>query len=426
MNMQSFNDNQSPGNLPPLLPATGILPSNPAKKPGFLRNVIAGLLSLCLILFLADAVVSLADDSLCLLFGMNLLTTIRGLVFLFASLLAILVYVLMGLTPMIPKRQFLPLTLFGLAAQLALLPCLIYCYGRLQFAVWCISLCQVILGLWILYSFQGGLRFRWPMVAEDRLGVSRFGWLNLISFLLLNVFVFLPSLVVYLGLCTSLAVGHFSDGFLALKTDGLTVQVRKYVRADGKTIELVPMAHIGDAAFYKKITKSFPTNSLVLMEGVSDNNNLLTNKITYKKMAAALGLAEQHEEFKPSPIQMVRADVDVEQFSKNTIGILNMVILIHARGLNAETVQTLMQFSPTPEVQTQLFDDLLTMRNQHLAGEIHDRLTESEMLIVPWGAAHMPGISKAIEKTGFRLNETQDYMIIRFPSIGNQIKVAKP
>jgi hypothetical protein len=316
--------------------------------------------------------------------------------------------------------------LFGLAAQLALLPCLIYCYGRLQFAVWCISLCQVILGLWILYSFQGGLRFRWPMVAEDRLGVSRFGWLNLISFLLLNVFVFLPSLVVYLGLCTSLAVGHFSDGFLALKTDGLTVQVRKYVRADGKTIELVPMAHIGDAAFYKKITKSFPTNSLVLMEGVSDNNNLLTNKITYKKMAAALGLAEQHEEFKPSPIQMVRADVDVEQFSKNTIGILNMVILIHARGLNAETVQTLMQFSPTPEVQTQLFDDLLTMRNQHLAGEIHDRLTESEMLIVPWGAAHMPGISKAIEKTGFRLNETQDYMIIRFPSIGNQIKVAKP
>ena len=264
------------------------------------------------------------------------------------------------------------------------------------------------------------------MVAEDRLGTRRFGWLNLISFLLLNVFVFLPVLIAYLGLCTSLAVGHFSDGFLALRTDGLTVQVRKYVRADGKMIELVPMAHVGDAAFYKKLTKSFPTNSLILMEGVTDDKNLITNKISYKKMAAALGLAEQHEEFKPSTIQTVRADVDVEQFSQNTIGILNLVMRIHAKGLNAEMVQTLLQFSPTPEVQAQLFDDLLTKRNQHLLGEIRDRLTESEMLIVPWGAAHMPGISKAIEKTGFRLTDTQEYMIIRFRGRDNLSKVTKP
>ncbi len=81
--------------------------------------------------------------------------------------------------------------------------------------------------------------------------------------MLVNVLVFIPAVIIYLGLCASLAVGHFSDGFLALRPAGLTVQVKKFVRDDGKMIQLVPMAHVGDAAFYKKLTKSFPTNSLI-------------------------------------------------------------------------------------------------------------------------------------------------------------------
>jgi len=406
-------------NVPPVLTADAPPPlSNQTKKSGFLRNAIAGLLSLCLIVFLADGAVSLADDSMGLLFGVHPFTVIRWLVFFLATLLAILVYCLMGLTPMVPKRLFLPVTLFGVAAPLAVFPCLIYFYNQLPLVAFGLSLGQVILGLAILYWLQGGFKFRWPLVAEAKLGAKRFSWLNLISFLLLNLFVFFPALIAYLGLCASLAVGHFSDGFLALRTGGLTVQVRKYVRADGKTIELVPMAHIGDAAFYKKLTKSFPTNSLILMEGVSDNKNLLTNKISYKRMASALGLSEQHEEFKPSPIQMVRADVDVEQFTTNTIGILNLIMGIHAKGLNPETVQTLLQFSPSPEVQVELFDDLLTKRNQHLLAEIDDRLTESKMLIVPWGAAHMPGLAKEIQKMGFQFKETQNYTVIRFHGTG--------
>jgi hypothetical protein len=403
------------------------LPTESKGKSGTsLRKAVAILLSLCLGLFLADAVVSLVDDSLGLLFGIHPLTMIRGLVFLFATLIAVVVYGLMGLTPMIPKGRFLPLTLFGLAAQLALVPCLIYFYDRLPVFVWGISVCQVVLGLGILYWSLGGLKFRWPLVAEGRLGARRFSWLNLIVFLLLNLFVLLSAVVAYVVLCTSLAVGHFSDGFLTLRPDGLTVQVRKYVRNDGKTIQLVPMAHVGDSAFYRKLTQSFPTNSVILMEGVTDNKNLLTNNISYKRMATALGLAEQHEEFKPDRNQTVRADVDVDQFAPDTISILNMVMRIHSKGLNAETVQELMQFSPSPQVEDQLLDDLLTKRNQHLLDVIRARLFQSEILIVPWGAAHMPGIAKEIQKSGFRLDETQDYLVIRFSGRGNQSKGARP
>ena len=237
-------------------------------------------------------------------------------------------------------------------------------------------------------------------------------------FLLVNVLVLLPAVTVYLFFCARLAVGHFSDGFLALRPSALTVEVRKYVRSDGKTIQLVPMSHIGEPDFYRKLAESFPTNSLILMEGVSDDRNLLTNKISYRRAATSLGLAEQQKEFRPHQGEWVRADVDVEEFAPTTIEFLNLVMLLHSKGVNLETVLPLMQYSPPPHFQEQLLADLLRKRNRHVLKEIDARLSESENLIVPWGAAHMPEIAKEIQKSGFRVEETHEYTAIRFRSAG--------
>jgi hypothetical protein len=139
-------------------------------------------------------------------------------------------------------------------------------------------------------------------------------------------------------------------------------------------------------------------------------------------MATSLGVAEQQKEFKPRG-ELVRADVDVEQFATNTISFLNLVMLIHAQGVNAETVLKVMQFSP-PHFEEQLFDDLLRKRNRRVIEEIQARLSQSENIIVPWGAAHMPEIAKEIQKSGFRLDETREYVAIRFRSAGNENKSA--
>lgn len=434
----SFKDNPQAGNVPPLLPASEPpligapppfvaaspppLPPKPNRQSSSVRPMLAILLGLCLGLFLADAVVSLVDDSLILFFDIHLFTLIRGILFLFAMIMAIVIYGLMGLTPMIPKRLFLPLTLFNPVAGLVAIPFVIYFYGRIHQVAWGISLGQVILGLSILYCVQGGFKFRWPLVAEHQLEVRRFSWRNLSVFLLVNVVVLVPAVIVYLGFCAALALDHFSDGFVALRPVGLTVQVRKYVRSDGKTIQLVPMSHIGEPDFYQTLAQSFPTNAIILMEGVTDNRNLITNEITYNRMATALGVAEQHEEFQPQG-ELVQADVDVEEFTPNTIAGLNLVMLLHSRGVNAETVMKLMQFSP-PHFEEQLFEDLLRKRNRRLLEEIHARLSQSENIIVPWGAAHMPEIAKEIQKSGFRLDETREYVAIRFRSAGNKSKGA--
>ena len=408
---------------PPLVPGPPPLPPpEPAPKSGFGRQVLAFLLSLSLGLFLADAFVSLVDESLILLFDLRVLTVVRGMVFFFSLLMAIVVYGLMGLTPLIPKRLFLPVALFNPVATLAVIPLAIYFYGWLEQLIWVISLCQLMFGLGILYWVQGGFKLRWPLVAESRLGSRGFSWLNLSGFVGLNLFVVLPAVVVYLAVCASLAVGHFSRGFLALRPGGFTVQVRDYVRNDGKTIQLVPMAHIGEADFYQKLSQSFPTNAVVLMEGVTDSNNLLTNRITYQRMATSLGLTEQHEEFHPAQAEIVMADVDVGQFTTNTISFLNLVMLVHAKGLTAENVVKVLQFSPPPHFEEQLFDDLLGKRNQHVVGEIRARLPQSGRLIVPWGVAHMPGIESEIQAAGFHLKQTQEYTVIRFRYGGNKAK----
>ena len=394
------------------------LPPQPGHKSGAVRQFLAILLSLCLGLFLADALVSLLDDSLVLLFRIHLLGTVSGILGFFAALMALVTYILMGITPMIPKRLFLPVTLFYPLGMLALFPVMIYFYPRLQQFSWLVSLCQVVLGLSVLWWAQGGLKLCWPLVRQDRLGTRGFTWLNLCGFVLANLFVALPAVLVYLAVCAALAVGHFSEGFVALRPGGLMVRVRKYVRQDGKTVQLVPMAHVGEARFYQELSRSFPTNAVVLMEGVSDDKNLLTNNITYKRMAKSLGLAEQQEEFNPVQVEMVMADVDVSQFTPNTIGFLNLVMLVHGKGLTVENVMKLMQYSPPPQFEEKLLDDLVRKRNGHLLQELRDHLPQSDLIIVPWGAAHMPGISHGVQDAGFRLDETREYVVIRFRRAG--------
>jgi hypothetical protein len=379
-----------------------------------MKKLLFILLSLCLGLFLAGGAVSVVDDSLVLLFGLHLLTMTSLILTFIAMLMAMLVYGLMGLTPMIPKRVFLPITLFYVAALLVVFPTLIYCYDRMVQIDWILSFCQVILGLGLLWWLQGGLKFRWPIIEDKHLGDRRFSWRNLSVFLLVNIIGALPVIVIYTAVCATLAVNHFSGGFLALHPGGMTVQVRKYVRNDGKTILLIPMAHVAEADFYRKVSQSFPSNSIILMEGVTDRQHLITTGTSYKRMARALHMAEQHEEFAPSRGEMVQADVDVEQFSTNTIGFLNLVMLVHSKGITPETVQKALQYSPPPDFQKQVFGDLLRKRNRHLWAEIQARLPQSENIIVPWGVAHMPEIAAEIQKSGFRLDESREYSVIKF------------
>lgn len=401
-----------------------LLSSQPPQNGG--RRFFAFLLSFCLYLFLADAIVSVLDDVSSLLFNCHIFSWLTTISFIVTLPTVFLIYVLIGLTPMVPKRMFLPIPLFYLGELLVGVPLVVYFYGRHQQIDLIISICQAGVGLAILCWAQGGLRFRWPPLRVEQLGARRFSWRNLSAFVLVNLFVLLPLVIAYLFVFTAHAVNHFSEGFMALRPEGFTVQVRKYVRDDGKVIELFPMAHVASPDFYRRVSRSFPSNSVILMEGVTDDRNLLTNEINYKRMAKYLGLAEQKMEFAPAASNRVfRADVDVGQFSKQTLDFLNLVMLVHSKGVTAENLSTLMTYSPAPDFESQLFDDILTKRNQHLMEEIQLHLKSSDNLMVPWGVAHMPGIASEIQNAGFHLRETHEYVVIHFRKSETHDEIAK-
>lgn len=97
---------------------------------------------------------------------------------------------------------------------------------------------------------------------------------------------------------------------------------------------------------------------------------------------------------------------------------INSPVLLdpHGRkGVTAETLPILMKPLP-PELLQELMNDILTKRNQHLLGMIREWLPQAQTIIVPWGAAHMTGIAREIEKLGFHQVGSRDYTAIGFGS----------
>jgi hypothetical protein len=318
----------------------------------------------------------------------------------------------MALVPRVPKRFFLPLSLYLPVAGVGILPLLIY-FSEYALPVVCaVSLGQVVLGILLIHRVQGGLKFQWPVFPESRLKPRKFSWENLVGMLLAAVLIIIPTLVVYSLFSAKLALNHFTDHFVNLSPAGISMQVRKYTRDDGKEITLMPMSHVGEVEFYQDLSDSFPANSVVLMEGVSDSGKILKTHSDYSKMADAVGGVEQVKVFKPRG-EIVAADVDISSFSPSTRELLKTAMLLHAKGVTAETLPILMKPTP-PGLERQLIDDILTKRNHHLLGVLRERLPTSDHIVVPWGAAHMPEIAREVLKLGFRQTETREFLAIRF------------
>jgi uncharacterized protein YbaP (TraB family) len=106
--------------------------------------------------------------------------------------------------------------------------------------------------------------------------------------------------------------------------------------------------------------------------------------------------------------------VDVSEFNTNTIAFLNLMTIAYSKGITMEFIANLMNYAPPPRFEQQLWDDILTKRNAHLLEVIQTRLTRSDTIVVPWGAAHMPGLAQEIEKMGFHQEGSRDYVVIRF------------
>jgi hypothetical protein len=390
-----------------------------------------------IILFLIDAGLSLTDELLSMFVAhLPALSTVRNLVAFLVIALSLVVYILLGIDRRLPKRVFLPMTLYAFWCVMALWPLLGMIPRESQGLM--ASFGQVFIGglaLITLRSFYGGNLL--PAEAFQR---PLFGWRNTLVFSSVNLLL-LPLLVVFSLAAT---IGYHLDrdtaGFMRLSPLGLYTSERSY-HDDGKVVRLVAMMHIAREGYYQELVASLPTErAIILAEGVSDRDQLMEGRFHYGKLANLAGLSSQEtmhldgnlleleslepaeeiewDEAKPD---IVQADMDLNSFDPRTVEFLNVLgrTLLGdkplAQGLVAYNDWA--QVHGTPEVFSGVMDDILHKRNEVVIDTLQRSLDRYDTIIVPWGGMHMPAIEAAVLKQGFVPGDKKERLLFAFSAI---------
>lgn len=368
--------------------------------------------NLYLVLFCLDSVVSLMDDIVLQFFDLYTLHTLRGLFAFLPFALSLPLYFLAGSMRGFPKRVILPMTVLQIwcGAFLAL-PLPVYLGMRNTNLL--LSSIQFFMSFTAFVYLHQTTKKKTLFYSAPDFSHLAFGWKRMIGFIGTNIFVVVPLLTIYLALCLSLAASHLSRGFIHLETSGIFVEARTYTR-QGRNLYLLPTFHVAESTFYSALTESLPkSNTAVLLEGVSDNRNLIQTEFSYRQLAHRFRLEAQDNRIFSARHVAKRCDVDISHFSPETRLFLNAAGRFMQRWLSGNHLMALTQdmLSPRPDPGL-LWQDLVEMRNRRLLTCIHEFIQEYDNLLIPWGAAHMPGLEKEILKWGATLKSSKRVRVL--------------
>ena len=289
--------------------------------------------NLFFVVYLADGALTLLHELLAIFMQTAPTSGLRNLVAVAALLFAMPLYISLGIDRRLPKLVIIPQVLFIFWVGLGAWPIVITSGSFVLLA----ALVQTLLGLlpFILYSGTAGSN---RLLPEERFLDDFFGLRNTLTFFILHI-VLMPFALGYMGVAV---MAHYADretaGFVRLGSDGLHMEERVYSRS-GQKIRLTGMIHIGEQAFYTDLIDSTTTDrTVILAEGVTDEDNLLTTHFGYDAMAKMLGLTSQADmefsgqlvdesdldEIAEGPFDVlephiIQADTDLNRFDPQTI-----------------------------------------------------------------------------------------------------------
>ncbi len=392
--------------------------------------------NLFLLLFLADGSLSLLDEAASLLFPVVPFSGFRTLVANAVLLLAMPLYLSLGIDRRLPKALLLPLILFVFWCPLStwIFPSLsgFRGYGLAMAAV------QIALGTFLLHRFNKNREA--PLtLPREMFDAPFFSLRNTLGFSAVNLFVLPVALATLALFLADSYVTALTSGFMRVEKDGLYMIERSY-RRDDRTIRLASMVHVGEKQYYDQVARVVVSGkTVVLAEGVTDEKELLRNKFDYGKVAGFLGLTSQEKMLfagrvidpkeleaprdkwktgKAGTPDILRADVDLSAFRPETMLFLdaigrhlreNSTVLEATVELNEWAEQNI-----TPQMYEIIMDDILHRRNKVLLGHMDKALQRYDTVVVPWGALHMKEIEAEVLKRGFVLQEERKRMSVDF------------
>ncbi|PLX98030.1 MAG: hypothetical protein C0624_14950 [Desulfuromonas sp.] len=390
--------------------------------------------NLFLFFFVADGLLSSIDDLLGLAFGIEALSPLRNLNALATLALALLIFVSLGIDRRLPKRIFLPLCVFLLWTTTGCWPLLglIATQPLLLLA----SLLQLLLGGLVL-AYQRHRSGSSIQLTQEEFHGASFSLGNTLGYFSL-VLLALPLILGYTALATlNQELDSRTSGFMRISPVGLYMKERTY-RLQEKTVRLNGMIHIGEKHYFQDLTQSLKApRSIVLAEGVSDTQGLLTSRFDYTELGNVLGLTSQNEMTfdahrvslaeapwegtDPAEPQIAPADVDLSSFTPLTIEFLNQLgKLLTGKGpfaQNYASYNAWMESHMTPELYDTIMGDILDKRNAALLGHLNTALQHYDTVLIPWGAMHMPAVEELLLTRGFQQIDEQEHLSIRFASL---------
>ncbi|QXE90513.1 hypothetical protein KP001_19230 [Geomonas subterranea] len=388
------------------------------------------LANIFLILFFADGFLSVLDELSSLVAPVVQLTMFRMQVANTVLLLAVILYLCLGIDRRLPKKLFVPLIAFLFICPLAawLLPAL----GSSKLYAILMSALQLGVPPLMIARYRDGKdpgltlppwRFEGPF----------FGAKNTMLFIAVNV-VLLPVVLATLSLfaADALALTNTS-GFIRVTPRGLYLAERVYRRGN-QTVRLTGMVHIGEKGYYQDVARVPASGrTVVLAEGVTDQKQVLRHHFDYREVAGFLGLASQEKVVIPGRMidqeelqepdkaagnqpDILVADTDLSTFRPETLRFLDQVGKeLQKTPSFAEAALNLNRWAErnvTPQMQEVIMDDILTRRNQVLLGNLDRALERYDTVVVPWGALHMKGIEEGVLERGFVLQKEQKRLAI--------------
>jgi hypothetical protein len=378
--------------------------------------------NLYLSLFLVTGVLFLAGLIFPQALSGDLFSVIGPFVVSLTFLFTVFLYVALGIDRRLSKRIFLPLSLYFFWSYFGFWP-LSTIAGReywLFFAVAFHVLLGIICMLWLDKCKGQSLLLRRP-IFRLRSTLFFFG----------GTILALPLVLVLVGFSMAhIILEKNTGGFIRISPVGLYTGERVYQRGD-QVIRLIGMIHIGQEYYYRDIADSLGAEMIVLAEGVTDRDNLLQHPLDFKRLGSAFGVVSQNElEFAGKFISstdlerssrtdanqgiphILNADIDVNHFNPFTVEFLNVLGKSMSSGASLlEEYQTYNAWADnklTAESMQIIQRDIFDRRNEEVLRNLDLALKKYKMIIVPWGAMHMPDIERSVVEKGFSLVGTHE------------------
>jgi hypothetical protein len=381
-----------------------------------MQRLVALVVTGFLAAFAVDGALSVFDELLALATGTHWVKYPRALSSTLVMLANLAMFVGMAVSPAVPKRLVLPPMAVGLWFLLGAMPLPIYLGIAGSGLPIALVQASVAAALWAYVRVRGG---GWA-VPEAWCEGPGFSGKHLVAVAAVSLLLS-PLIGVYSAASLKLALHHGTAGYADLDRQGLLLTGRTFAKGD-KRIELVGMMHIGEPAAYEQIWASFPPGSVLLAEGVSDEQELFgKRKLSYDKGAGKLGLVSQARiPIEGDDLTVRSADIDISQFSEPTRDLLKGAAKIWAADTQLEFVAAyteVLDTSGDPAVIDAVVADVLDRRNEHLIAEVDQALGEFDSIVVPWGALHMPFLDAEVRKRGFEPVESRSIRLFRFGTV---------